>query len=385
MPVSTALEEAQFYDEFIKAPHNYAHVMAARNKGLVTKNSRGRKVRELAKLLDDSLYRAIHFDYDAQEYRVSDEYTRRDYTYGVHNNNSQWANSIVYRAPINGAVQTDSDAILRRVTKEQVNLLYGIELEMYKTSTKVVNSQYGGLMREVCDVFGGINDAACKYDGSIGEEGFELVTIPLTEFEMRKRLLKFTSCGVTDKLTTTDSCGVHIHVSRIPFTFLATAKLMHFCHARGNRSFICDIGGRDPDEEEYCVFNSYAGGMPPHKIVSGNYFGEFTDHFCAVSINDSKPTFEFRIYTGTVDKLRLMTYFEFTAAICEYVLNHSGTGLNTLSYKDFVQWLTDPYYKRLKEKNRVYSKAKGTKLTKFKHPRYPYLYTTLVNLGYIKD
>ena len=96
------------------------------------------------------------------------------------------------------------------------NLRFGLEIEMSKPRSNDFNG--------VSCVAERLPEAYCKYDGSIiGNDAFELVTHPCTlgyfknEMDLRTALEELARGGYRSHSATGQSCGLHVHLSRMAF------------------------------------------------------------------------------------------------------------------------------------------------------------------------
>jgi len=160
------------------------------------------------------------------------------------------------------------------------------------------------------------NRVYCKHDGSLNN-GFEIVSHPHSLEELQRINL-----DVLDRLRelgyrswNTDTCGIHIHISRTAFIRgrrhdsaheLRFQKLIY-----DNRHHVQAIAGRVSD---FAKFNDRG------HLVEKVKFGHQADRYEAVnSYNNS--TLEVRVFRGSLRKQRLLSSVEFLHSAVEYTRN----------------------------------------------------------------
>ena len=143
--------------------------------------------------------------------------------------------------------------------------------------------------------------------------GFEIVSCPADIDEHRKRW------ALLDKMENhhmlrawdTETCGLHVHVSRNSLTLLQIGRIIAFTNHPVNRHFIQKIAGRS--ESKYCKnFNKkLADSLHPEQ---GN-----NDERRRVAVNvQNEHTIEFRIFRGTVRSCHIIRNIEFVDSLCDY-------------------------------------------------------------------
>lgn len=176
----------------------------------------------------------------------------------------------------------------------------GAELEFEVTSERRCVSD---VVDEIDEYFS--NFAIVKHDGSITRGG-EIVTIPATLREQKKRWSRFLGradlSGVRSHDTTT--CGLHVHCSRKPLTELQIGKIVVFVNRKENAQFIRCIARRK---------STYAKTVAGKKLTSG----ENRDRYEAVNLQNSS-TIEFRIFRGTLKQESLFAALELCTALIAF-------------------------------------------------------------------
>lgn len=173
----------------------------------------------------------------------------------------------------------------------------------------------------------------CKRDGSI-DEGFEMVSHPATLAHWREADL-----GYIDKLRQTgwrsygtETCGMHIHVSKDSMSQLTQLKLLEFF--KNNSQFIQLISRRRRSN-----LDRWAAIDPeytPRKELSRKVKGSrYSERYSAINLKNTH-TIEFRIFRGTLDVAAVKRNIEFVAALIRFCESHS---LGQLTAVEFVRWV----------------------------------------------
>lgn len=380
-------KELEALVQYTKCPSDLGFIQKQVEAGVFSSQSRGRMARKLYDIVQLAKTNAIYFDYKRKEWLSIPNVKLGEYNVDVTSTTAKWRNHLRfkkfdepqrYRSNNNGASVTKHEA--------QVNVLYGMELEMYPRGG--LQSTYGGDKWEMLTAWGGGTPdcGGLKSDGSLNSGGMEFVSSPAPFDIMRQSIVNLRNSGVMSKFKTDDKCGVHIHISREPLSEIQAATIMFFINSPDNNSFIKDIGGRAQGTHSYCIFGCEVlqryGITKPYQLIT-NRNQEFRSamssyirqHYAAMSWSGHHPTFEFRLFNGTVDPDVLLRYVEFVAALVDFSFN--GVTKSDASWELFCRWLSDPHKTGDLEKDRVPLKPID------KHPCYPVLYAHLKSLGRI--
>lgn len=182
-----------------------------------------------------------------------------------------------------------------------------------------------------------------KEDGSLND-GFEIVSHPHTLQEFSTNF----DWSVLDWLRrdgyrswNTDTCGLHVHVSRTAFGKLTTHHDLQKIQAHelrfmkliyDNQRQVERIAGRT--NNHYASFMDK--GRLVHKVKSNTQSnGRYS------AINTENPlTLEVRVFKGSLRKYRVMSAIEFVVASVEYTRNLKITGTNqALSWLQFTAYV----------------------------------------------
>lgn len=195
------------------------------------------------------------------------------------------------------------------------NVFYGVEIEVEGGSdASIVNH----------DAF------YCKRDGSL-DDGFEIVSHPCTFKWWASQPLDFlprlSRAGY--RSYDTETCGLHIHVSRDAFTTAEIARLAKFF--RNSADFIFKVSRRRSREamNQWARIDSNDDAHLERK-VNNRY-----DCFRYEALNLScAHTLEFRLFRGTINVSAVKRNIAFTHTLCQYA---KTTGL--LNAQAYVEWL----------------------------------------------
>lgn len=258
------------------------------------------------------------------------------------------------RTPLPGA---DAEA-----RKRPYKLYFGVELEVLPKSEKEHLYAKKRASEALKDF------AILKYDGSLSNKGFEIVTAPATLDYHRKHgwdklFSEKDNEGKTAasllKSWNTKCCGIHIHFTKAALEPMQLNKTLVFFHEDCNSRFLTDIAGRKVSREaQWC--------KQEKKRLHRYTHDDCHDHYGAVSVSgrNSGKTAEVRIFRGNASRHGVMRALDFVAAVidwCGQNGSYSKKDRPDISYKEFLVWFD-------KAENRV---------------RYPDLWRHLLDLGYL--
>lgn len=168
--------------------------------------------------------------------------------------------------------------------------------------------------------------AVMKHDSSIGEGGFEIVTVPATIAYHRKHWEPFFKTAAP-MLRSWESgrCGMHVHISRAAISTLRLGYMLAFINEPANLPFIEAIAGRGSTHysslQKKRIRDAWVG--------SGNRYE-------ALSTATNKPTVELRIFRGNVSRDGFYRNLDFADALVAFAMDTSATKLGS---QDFLTWL----------------------------------------------
>ncbi len=177
-------------------------------------------------------------------------------------------------------------------------LWYGVELEVECTSDRGVRAQ--ATLDRLGKTF-----VILKNDGSLAS-GFEIVTAPCTLEKHRDHWAPFFNAKPAGlKSWDTNTCGMHVHISRDALSALQIGKMLVFLNRSDNASFVKLVAGRD---------SSYA--KKSAKKVS-DAVKPSGDRYTALNTTGAH-TVEVRIFKGTLNRARFFSNLEFCDALVHF-------------------------------------------------------------------
>jgi len=218
----------------------------------------------------------------------------------------------------------------------------GFELEVEARSA----SRFEGAQMAQ-DILG--THAYMKSDASLSD-GFEIVTHPHTLEYYQNQF----DWSVLNKLKrnghrswNTDTCGLHVHVSREAFggrinydsspqdiMRMQAHQLRFMKLIYDNERQVSRIAGR--------ASNSYASFSDKGNLVPKVKHGQSRHGHCAAVNVENYNTLEIRVFKGSLRKERILSALEFVTATVEYTRNLKVTGANTaLSWLRFTAYVSN--------------------------------------------
>ena len=195
--------------------------------------------------------------------------------------------------------------------------------------------------------------AILKSDASIGRGGyggFELVTQPHTHTEYRDNSALL--WNTIDTLRTshkarswdTDTCGLHIHVSRAGFS--SGAHMHRFiAFIYHNSEMMMKFAGRKTDYARFndvYKFDEYDKPVMSFKHKVGNPQRNSTERYSAVN-TQNRDTLELRFFRGTMNPSGVLSALDLTQAVVEYTreLRLDDVKLGALTWDWFADYVRD--------------------------------------------
>jgi len=185
-----------------------------------------------------------------------------------------------------------------------------------------------------------------KSDASIEGAGFELVTHPhtLNSYEQATPLWNYIEdlrANYNARSWDTDSCGLHVHVSRNAFKSGAhTHRFLTLIYK--NPKEMMKLAGRK--NSRYAQFNDVylpdEWGIPRFNLTNKIRNKHYTERYAAVNTQNDY-TLELRFFRGTMAKAGIMAALELTHAATEYTRNLSlaDVKLGMLQWDWFADWV----------------------------------------------
>lgn len=182
----------------------------------------------------------------------------------------------------------------------QDEIFYGVEVEYesknYGLDTLIVHS----LIKEF---------AVLKRDSSINK-GFEIVSGP-NSMDVHYELWKDFFDKVPDTVVPEDTCGMHVHFSRVYLGDVQIWKMFQFIYNQNNRQVIEVIAGRASNHH-----NNFHEARPIKEARDGGFYSRRDRHH-AVNLNNEN-TVEIRLFASTKNKVIFFKNIEFVKALVKF-------------------------------------------------------------------
>jgi len=298
------------------------------------------------------------FDEEAVYVRHRDEYMRRDNVY-------EHSDGDYYTYEEDEELDEDDDEptrlmgystnVLRHVVKDDRiksspfgDFLMGVELEMCSGSRSTVNDAVRDVLSQLGDSY-----CVCKSDGSLPDDGLEIVTAPRGLAEHINRFKQW-NINTSYRAWNNNKCGMHVHIDARAFSQLTLGKFIMFINDENNKDFIRKIAGRHPaidnQAQRYCAMEGQEQLANPKTAVKGksneryymvNLANLTSEGAVRLGLPDWKfsgryNTVELRIFRASLKKERLLAQLEFTHAAVMFV---RAASYRELTGGAFVTWL----------------------------------------------
>lgn len=227
---------------------------------------------------------------------------------------------------------------LRRGEGLDTDLTFGVELEVDG------GSDAEDTARAVVDASDG--RVYCKHDGSLGDDGFEIVSHPGTlahhTYETRWRAITAAAKKAGYKSHDTETCGLHIHVGRrgLGETALERVQTAHklVLLAWHLKDALTTFSRRTEYRlNRWAKFPSLDVNpcMSDDLLLSYATDTEDDGRYQAVNLENS-ATVEFRIFRGTLERDTLIASLQLVHNLCRYAMTHTPSECITCTYRDIV-------------------------------------------------
>jgi hypothetical protein len=228
------------------------------------------------------------------------------------------------------------------------NFLMGVELEMCSGSRSTVDNAVRDVVSQLGDGY-----CVCKSDGSLPDDGLEIVTAPRGLAEHIERFKKW-NINTSYRAWNNNRCGMHVHIDANAFSQLTLGKFLIFINTEDNKDFIRKIAGRHPaidnQAQRYCAMDGQEQLANPKTAVKGKsneryYMVNLANLTSAGAVRLGLPdwkfsgkynTVELRIFRASLKKERLLAQLEFTHAAVMFV---RAASYRELTGGAFVTWL----------------------------------------------
>lgn len=205
---------------------------------------------------------------------------------------------------------TDVRRYLSHFSKEEDGFALGFELETDTDKCGIRESKIAGVVRD--DL--GRDYILPKRDGSVS--GPEFVSAPASLKVHRERLGRV---KWPEGLRSWDGqqCGFHVHICRNYFDDAHTDRFVEFFNDQSHRREIIKFAGRTTSYAKFLgpedFSRVYTAAEQKVKFLTASK--KKYERFQAVNLETGKPTYEVRIFKGTLKVERLLAYLEFVAAV----------------------------------------------------------------------
>lgn len=212
--------------------------------------------------------------------------------------------------------------------KPKDKLFYGVELE--------VENNGDDFYDVAMNTYKSVGEfAILKHDGSLNN-GFEVVSAPMSMEVHRSEIWDkfFDKDGGRKNLRAakTETCGMHVHVSRDGLSTMTVGKVLEFIHSSKNQEFIEVIAGRE--RNRYCMFANDDSKVEALRAKRGLQFER--ERYNGVNLQN-EHTMEIRIFKGTLSRKVFLKNLEFCESLVKFAQNHSMGEAE--SYALYAYWV----------------------------------------------
>ncbi|MDL2287991.1 amidoligase family protein [Oscillospiraceae bacterium OttesenSCG-928-F05] len=197
----------------------------------------------------------------------------------------------------------------------------------------------------------------CKHDGSLSD-GFELVSHPMSlEYhcnDMPWRGLLNKALDLDYRSHQTDTCGLHIHVSRDAFGETRSeqedviARVLFFIETHWLE--VLRFSRRTEYNMSRWAARYGRKDNPKDVLDTAKQSGA---RYACVNLTNSE-TIEFRMFRGTLKYNTLIATLQFVDRICDVALSMSDHEIQSLSWTQFVTDITEPELIQYLKERRLY-------------------------------
>lgn len=162
-----------------------------------------------------------------------------------------------------------------------------------------------------------------KNDTSIGEDGVEIVSQPMTIDKLiiyYKHLFKLIN---KHNLTVNDNCGLHFHLDKEYLDYNIIRNIDYIINNHTN--YFSKIVGRDYSNNDYC--------SKANKQIY-NWGNDLYGKYTAVNLNSEK-TVEIRVFAATNEYEDFINKIKIVFALVEYCKEYTFDHINSMNVKDF--------------------------------------------------
>jgi len=222
--------------------------------------------------------------------------------------------------------------IFNRASGETKNNSFtiGIELETENKKDKIPNDTAA---QKVTEIMNGL--VYCKTDGSLNN-GFEMVSHPMTEAWLKGHKKRYVEAleylrSEGFKSYETNTCGIHIHISKDSFTTFHLYRFMKFFY--DNKPFILFLSQRKESQ-----FTAWARlNDIDRKTLMRRAKDKYNNGERYQAINLTEHTAEIRIFRGTLKEESFFKNTEFIFSLHKYTKENNADAITVSKYLDYIK------------------------------------------------
>ena len=206
--------------------------------------------------------------------------------------------------------------------------------------------------------------ACLKQDGSLGGNGFEIVTAARRLDDHIARFKQWEPARGMQAWNA-GNCGMHVHIDSRAFTSLTLGKFLMLFNLSANAQFIRGIAGRHPLQDKQAKDYAAQDTCTPQDTPVTVKGSTFTSRYRIVNLTNltgaesnrlnvdvdrdckgAYSTVEVRIFRATLNKARLLAQIEFTHAAVMFCRVTPWHQMNGDAFKSWLETVA-PRYKHL--------------------------------------
>lgn len=184
-----------------------------------------------------------------------------------------------------------------------------------------------------------------KYDGSIGGDGIEIVSHPMTaKYACRVYNREFINILKNHGMYANDGAGLHIHVNRTSLAKNSVAKLTVLSEVL--QDDITRVACRDQNDiDDWSQFTDYVerwqryhDGSDIQSLYATVYESLSGQGRYKVVNNSNSATVEFRVFASTTDYLLIRAYIGLVDAMCNYANHNTMDNVLNCTFSDLKEY-----------------------------------------------
>lgn len=229
------------------------------------------------------------------------------------------------------------------------DFLMGLELELTTGESRVSrNAAAKDIIKQLGDKY-----VVIKNDGSLPDNGFEIVTAPRG---LAEHIANFSRWNINPDFRAwdTNQCGLHVHIHSRAFTEMTLGKFLMFINLDTNAPFIRKLAGRHPFKDTWAARYCAQEGMEVLENPKAAVKGKSRERYRMVNTQNlgkaeaerlgldpyayggKYDTVELRVFKASLKKARLLAQIEFAHAAVMFCRVASYRDMNGNA---FTEWL----------------------------------------------